>query len=591
MKKDTTKVATQYTWDLTPLYSSSRDPRIEQDMGTVEKVYAEFAAKYEHNTTYLTNDEELLKSLQDYEKLHVYAMPKPLLYFFYLRSLDSSDPYVTAQNSLISNRLTKASNLLTFFPISVGALSTSRQQALLRDKRFAHFHFLLSCIFTDYKYRLSVSEEKIVSLKHLPAHQYWVYHNHKLLNTRMVVWKKKSIPIAEAIELVAHEKTPTLRKKLAGLVYQQLKEVADFSEGEINAVYTDKKIDDELRGYSQPYEDTIRNYRNDPVVVERLREVVTQGFKIAHRFHSIKARLLKQKRLDYSDRAASVGKIKASYTFDESMSFVKKTFGSIDPRFASILDSYLKNRQIDVYPRKGKTSGAFCSGSYNNPTFILLNHVDSFRSLTTLAHELGHGFHNELSQSQGPLYSDYSTALAETASTLFEGIVTDAIYGSLSRADQIIVLHDKINEAVATIFRQIACFNFEFELHMKIRSQGFVAKEEIAALHNKHMSAYLGPIFSIPPDAGYMFVSWSHIRRFFYVYTYSYGLIISRALLRRYYQDRSFWKQIEQFLSAGGNDTPENILRKIGIDVTQPRFFQEGLKSIEEDIDKLEALL
>jgi oligoendopeptidase F len=161
---------------------------------------------------------------------------------------------------------------------------------------------------------------------------------------------------------------------------------------------------------------------------------------------------------------------------------------------------------------------------------------------------------------------------------------------SLSDKEKIIVLHDKINGDVATIFRQISCFNFELELHNAIRTKGSVSKEEICTIHNKNMQAYLGPAFRMIPDDGYMFASWSHIRRFFYVYSYAYGSLVSKALLRKYRQDPSFWCKIEIFLSAGGKDTPENILKEIGIDVTKPEFFMEGLKTIEDDIALLEGL-
>jgi oligoendopeptidase F len=160
----------------------------------------------------------------------------------------------------------------------------------------------------------------------------------------------------------------------------------------------------------------------------------------------------------------------------------------------------------------------------------------------------------------------------------------------LSPARQIVALANKINSEITMIFRSIACFNFESDLHAEIRSTGFVPKERIAALHNKNMQAYLGDTFELIPDDGYFFVAWHHIRRFFYVYSYAYGILVSKALLRRYKQDKSFWKKIEQFLSAGGKDSPENILKEIGIDVSKPSFWKEGLKEIEDDISKLEKL-
>lgn len=590
MKKTAAKKAP--VWDLGLLYSSPTDPRIEQDMRTVENAFDDFGKKYDiADKAYLTDPKALCAALTAYEELHAYKIPKPILYFFFAQSLNSDDTFATAQNALLSNRMTKATNKAMFFPISLGMMDARRQREVLQDPTLKHFRFLLDCIFSDAKHQLTVAEEKIMSLKSLPAKEAWVAHNDKILDSQTIMWRRKKLPINKALELISQQKTSSGRRELAQAVYKVLKSVAVFSEGEINAIYTDKKINDELRKFDTPYAETVREYRNDIDVVERLRMVVTDNFHLVHRFNKIKAKLLKQKHLNYSDRGASVGELSTSYSFDTCVALLKKTLSDIDDKYVKIFETYLAKGQIDAMPRKGKTGGAYCAGSYGHPTFVLLNHVDSIRSYTTLAHEMGHAFHTELSRGQGPLYAEYSYALAETASTLFEDIAFDAILESLPAKEKIIMLHDKINSTIATIPRQIACFNFELELHQTIRAKGFVPKEEIAALHNKHMQAYLGPTYKMIPDDGYMFVSWGHIRRFFYVYSYAYGLIVSRALLRRYRKDELFWKNIERFLSAGGKDTPENILKEIGVDVTKPDFFKEGLKAIEEDIDKLESLL
>lgn len=565
---------------------------MEQDMTALESVVTDFVGKYDTpEKRYLIDGTILLDALNEYEILHRMLPPKPLLYLFYRESIDSDNSHVHAKNALYSQRAAKLNVSLQFFQLSLGAIPAEKQQEYLSDPRLSRFRFLLECVFSDAKHKLSQSEEKMLALKQLPAKDLWISHNQKLLNARQVSWKGKTLPLAEAMGMIAEQKTAALRQKLAMLVYAEIDRIATFSEGEINAVFTDKKIEDELRGFDVPYEDTVREYRNDPAVVERLVKTVTEAFPIAHRFHALKARLLKQKRLGYWDRAAKIGQIETTFTFEESVRILVETFGALDKKYADYLEAMVRERRIDVYPRKGKRGGAYCSGSYPYPTFILLNHVDTYRSFTTLAHELGHSFHSELSKSQGPIYTEYSYSLAETASTLFESIASDAVFETLSKKDQIIALHDRIGNDVATIFRQIACFNFELDLHEMIRSKGYASKEDIAALHNKHMLAYLGPKFSMIPEDGSMFASWSHIRRFFYVYSYAYGMIVTKALLRRYRQDKSYWKEIEKFLSAGGKDTPENILKEIGVDVSSPEFFKEGLKAIEEDIERLERLV
>jgi oligoendopeptidase F len=581
----------KYQWNLKLLYSSEKDMRIEADLKSIEKKVDAFAKKYDtRDKGYLTKTPALKKALTAYEKLLAIGVPKPLLYFFYLTDIDSSNTAAAAKLNLISNRVTVAFNKLIFFDVSIGQIDPARQKSFLKDSSLKHFKFYLSCIFEDAKHRLSVPEEKILSLKSLPGRELWNQAHDRLLNAKTLEWKGKAIPISQAINMIRSMRLQSDRAKLTTAINASLKAVVPFSEAEINAIYTNKKIDDTLRGFAVPYAETVLGYRNDPKVVDNLVKTVTRAFPIAHRFNRIKARLLGQKKLRYYDNRLSINDGAAAYPFNKTVSMVKNTFGKVDMKYADILESFLKAGQIDVFPRTGKAGGGYCSSSYDAPTFILLNHVDNADSMHTLAHEMGHAFHSELSRSQGPLYCGYSTSLAETASTLFEGLAQEAEMEGLSPARQIVALANKINSEITMIFRSIACFNFESDLHAEIRSTGFVPKERIAALHNKNMQAYLGDTFELIPDDGYFFVAWHHIRRFFYVYSYAYGILVSKALLRRYKQDKSFWKKIEQFLSAGGKDSPENILKEIGIDVSKPSFWKEGLKEIEDDISKLEKL-
>ena len=589
-KSKSAKTGIRTEWNLGLLYKSPTDPQIEKDVVAFEALRSDFAKKFDiADKRYLVDAGALLGTLKAYEEI-VAKSSKPIQYFELLRDVDSKNEIANSQIPLLSNRLTKAANMTKFFRNSLGSIVADKQKEFLASGKLKPYRFFLACTFSDAKYFLSVPEEKIMSLKGQPSYDMWVDHNQRILSTKTITWKGKKMPLPQALNNTQSIGDHVARQKMATLVNEVLKDVSQFTEGEVNAVYTNKKINDELRGYKTPYEDTVHNYRNDPKVVENLVATVTKEFPIAHRFYRVKARLLKQKRLGYCDRGAKMGSIKQSFSFDDSLSKLLKIFVSIDKKYSDTLGAFSKKGQIDAMPKVGKTSGAYCCGSYENPTFVLLNHVGNLHSFTTFAHEMGHAFHTELSRSQGPWYSGYSTSLAETASTLFESIALESIFEGLSEKEKILVLHDRINDDIATVFRQIACFNFELDLHNSIRAKGFLSKEEIADIHNKNMKAYLGPLFDLKQDDGYMFVQWSHIRRFFYVYSYAYGMLVSKALLRKYKKDKSFWSSIEKFLSSGGKDTPENILKEIGLDLSKPDFWMEGLKEIEDDIIKLEKL-
>ena len=551
----------------------------------------DFASKYDiSDKNYLKDENALYEILSDYERLSEITENNAITYFSLSQDLNANDRIASSKLALLSNRMAKLGNKLTFFEISIGKIEKDLQDKFLKSDKLKHFRVFLKRIFDDAKYSLSIPEEKIMSLKSQPAYEMWVSGNEKILNMKTIKFKGEVMPISKAMSTMRYLSKSADREKLSTEINKVLKEVASFSEAEINAVITNKKINDELRGYKTPYENRIVSCENDSKVVDDLVNIVTQGFRISHKFYKLKAKLLNKKRLSYEDRSVSIGKIKSSFSFNDSISLFKKTLDNVDNKFTEILNSYLENGQIDVYPKIGKTGGAYCAGSYKTPTFVLLNHVDGLNSFSTLAHEMGHAFHTELSKSQGILYHGYSTSLAETASTLFEALAFESVFEKLSPKEQIIVLHDRISDDISTVFRQIACFNFELELHNTIREKGFLSKEEIANIHNKNMKAYLGPNFDLKEDDGYFFVVWSHIRNFFYVYTYAYGQLVSKALFAKYKEDKNFWKSIDRFLSSGGKASPEEILKEIGLDVYNGEVWKKGLAQIESDIDRLEKL-
>jgi oligoendopeptidase F len=577
-------------WDLQLLYKNAKDPALEQDIKKYEKICADFEKKYKNNLDFLDNEIKLFKALEDYEKLYASTSgSKPIVYFHYRKDLNSEDKEAESFSNKIIQRLTKAGNKCIFFDLALAKIPAQKQKIYLKSKKLKHYKYFLEKIFKTAKYNLSEPEEKILNLKSLPGFGMWVHGQQKLLSSQVVQWKDKMFPLSEAFNILPELKTKERRALNIGS-NAVLKSISHFAESEINAVYTDKKINDELRGFEKPYSATILHYLNDEKSIINLVNTVTDHFPISHRFYAIKARMLKLKSLEYADRSARVGKISMKFGFEECVGILKNGFGKAGRSYTDILYSYLKKGQIDVFPKQGKKGGAYCSGTVGLPTFVMLNHVDTFDSLKTFAHEMGHAIHTELSKSETPIYQDYPISIAEAASTLFENFAFDEVFPKLSEKEKIIALHDKINDSVSTVFRQIACFNFELELHEIIRSQGAISKEEIAALHNKHMHAYLGPLFNMKENDGYFFVNWSHIRRFFYVYSYAYGDLISSALYKKFKQDNSYIKKIEIFLKAGSSDSPENIFKSIGIDTSQSGFFKEGLKEIEENIKKLEKL-
>ncbi len=581
---------TQTSWNLSSFYKDVTDPAIERDQRKADLAVAAFAKKYRKDKKHLKSPMALAKALEEYEKLILLPSSKAGYYVFYRKDLNVEDKAAEALGAKLDDRGTKRGNQLIFFTLEIGKVPLATQKKFLKAKELAPFRYWLKQVFEDARFTLSEPEEKILSLKSDVSSGRWVQATENVLNKQVVTFGKEILPLPKAESMIQNLPT-TKRRALWKAVTERYVAVSDMAESELNAIYTNKKINDELRGYKTPYEATIRGYQNEEKSILALVDAVTRANGVAQRFFKIKAKLLKEEHLTYADRAAVVGKLGGKIPFDKAAKEVREVFGNLKPLYADIFDTMLENGRIDVYPKKGKTGGAYCSSGVTVPTFVLLNHVDTFESLKTLAHEMGHAVHAERSHTQRPFYDGHTISTAETASTFFEYAALRNFVDRLPEKDKIIALHNIIQDDVATVFRQIAFFNFEKSLHDAVRKDGYVPKEKIATLMNDAVRKYLGPAFKLEEADGYFFVTISHIRRFFYVYSYAYGQLISKGLHRHLEKNPKFIDKVDQFLCAGESDSPENIFASIGVNTRSPKIFEEGIASIEEDVKRLEKLV
>ncbi|MEJ0002189.1 MAG: M3 family metallopeptidase [bacterium] len=576
-------------WDLKLLYKSDSDPQIKKDLKKITDLCMAFEKKYK-GKAFTVSPQVLAKALNDYEKLHVeIGGRKPWWYFTLKADLNSSDTNAVAQATKCEQIITEASNKKKFFFLEVAKIPASKQGAFLKHPSLAAFRYQLEQVFKHAKYNLSEGEEQLEDLLGQTSYTMWVDGQQKLLNQQTIEFKGKKMPVPEALGIGASlEKND--RHALHAKLMTMLKSISHGAEGELNAIVNFKKVMDDRRGYAKPYSSTILGYENDEKAIESFIALVTKNFKMAHRFYALQARLFKEKKLSVADRDVQLGTIKTKFDFETSVSMLRTVLGTIDDEYVGFLDTYLANGEIDVYPKKGKKAGAYCWGMPGLPTVLLLNHTDDIRSAETIAHEMGHAIHTEMSKRQPSQYRHYTTSTAEVASTFFEQTIEDEIKKRLTDREKIILLHNKIKGDITTIFRQVACFNFETELHNTIRKEGQVSKEKMAEMMRKHLQSYLGDAVDVTADDGYFFVFWPHIRTFFYVYSYAYAQLISKALYEKWRKDPAYAKKVKQFLLAGRSMSPEDIFKSIGIDTSKTSFFEAGLKGIERDIATLEKL-
>ena len=597
-KKNNQKNKHENKWDLSPLYAKDTDPQIEKDLQKFKKLSYAFISKWQNRKDYLKNPKVLKEALFDYETwLDKGGILGEIGYYFSLRSAQDENNFkLKARLNQIDDFATKISNDATFFTLNLSKIPKTIQKKFLKDKNLARWHHFLTRLFETAKYSLSEPEEKIMQLKSNPAHTQWVNMLSSLLakETKQVYnseGKLAELPFAQVVSLTAHP-TKKIRDKAAVAFNEVLAKYADVAEAEINAILLNKKTNDEIRNL--PRADSSRHISDDvsPEVVDALVEEVTNFFPLSRKYYSLKAKVLKKPQLAYHERNIPVGKTVTKYPYKKAVNLVSDVFKDLDPEFHKFFQHFIDNNQIDVFPYAGKSGGAFCA--YNSPTaptYILLNHTGQLRDVLTLAHEAGHGINDEfMKEAQTELYFGTPLVTAEVASTFTEDFVLEKLLTKAKDEEKLSLMFAKLDDEISTVIRQVAAYKFETELHRTFRAKGYLSKEEIGQIFQKNMKAYMGPGVEQSEGSANWWIYWSHFRNFFYVYSYASGILISKSLQRSVRENPEFIENIKEFLRAGVSDSPENIFKKIGVDINDRKFWRAGLEEIAELLEESKRL-
>ena len=179
---------------------------------------------------------------------------------------------------------------------------------------------------------------------------------------------------------------------------------------------------------------------------------------------------------------------------------------------------------------------------------------------------------------------------AEVASTFFEDFVFEHLLAEVDDQTRLSLLMSKLGDQISTIHRQVACYTFEQELHQSYREQGYLSSDEIGGIFQKHMSAYMGASVEKSKGSENWWVYWSHIRSYFYVYSYASGLLISQSLQAKVRENSEFITKVKNFLGAGMSASPKQIFADLGIDIADKRFWLQGLEEMEKLLAETEKL-
>jgi len=577
-------------WDLSDLAQKHNDPKFFEERTLHEKKIKAFAKKWRKDQSYLINNQSLKKALDEYNTLSG-LLDTEGSYLFLSRQIDTGNTQLAAAEKKYIEFGQKLSDEIRFFGLSLTKIEVKFQKKFLADKQLHDYRNFLKGIFESAKFTLSEKEERILSLKSGVSHGNWdtmvdeifAHESSEVLTIGIGGQRPKKKQTFTEIMSLLNSSCSRVRNSAASAVEQILEKNAFVVEKEFNSILENKKIDDELRGYVRPDHARVLSDDISFNIVDTMAGVVTENFKIAREYYALKAKLLKKEALGYHERNLDISKNTKDYSYEESVNLVAESMRLIDPEFSDIHMDLCSTGKIDVYPKSGKRGGAFCFyHKKQNPVYIMLNHTDKVRDVSTLAHEMGHAIHGTLAKKETEINYDTPMFMAEIASTFCEEYAFDKILENSSDKEKLGLYMQKIGDSISTISRQIAAYNFEREIHDTFRERGYLSRDEIGHIFKKHMSAYMGSAVLQNYGAENWWMYWSHFRSPFYVYSYASGLLIANGMRAIVRKNPERWSEVKKFFYTGTSKSPEQVFTEMGIDISDKDFWQGGMNEVKK---------
>jgi oligoendopeptidase F len=581
-------------WDLEPLVGGEGEPGVESRLGDALDRSQAFAERYAGKLGELDSAglAEAMAELAAIYELLGRASSYAALRFY----TDTATPANGALLQKVQERETQIATTLLFFELEWAALSDERTEELLEGDGLDFCRHYLRNARRYREHLLTEPEEKILTEKSLTGAGAWSRLFEELTSAIEV-----ELPRALAAEPVALDVAlsnlmaadPDVRRTTAEAVTAALEPGLRTRAFLFNTLLADKATDDRLRRY--PSWLAARNLSNEASdeSVQALIEAVRGRYEIARRWYRLKARLLGVEKLADYDRMAAVTEDEVTFSFAQGREIVLDCYSSFSGELGALAKRFFDERWIDAPVRPAKRGGAFCAPAVPSAhPYVLLNYTARRRDVLTLAHELGHGVHFALAARQGIFHQSTPLTLAETASVFAETIVFGRLLAEdSSPASRLALLAENLEDTIATVFRQVAMNRFEDLVHTARREQGELSVGRFGELWAESQSELLGD--SVEITDGYR-SWWSYVPHFIgspgYVYAYAYGQLLALSVYQRYEQQGpELVPRYLEMLAAGGSRSPEELGQIVGIDLSDPGFWDAGLDLVERQLREAEA--
>ena len=578
-------------WNLDVIYRGFDDPAFAADMEKLEKLvkdYAAFAGELDRQTPL----DGLKKGIALEEALTVLTA-KLGEYASLRQSVNTRDAEAGSRLGQVMQRISGAAGAQAQWREWVSKIP-DLMVLVAGDETLKDYTFLFERLLRNSTHLLGSLGEQISARLSMSGSSAWSDLQGYLTSTVPVSYNGGTTNLS-AIRNLAYAPDPAVRKAAyeAELsCYDRIKDSVAFA---LNSIKLETISDCQLRGYGSPLDRTLEQSDMKRQTLDAMLGAMEEYMPKFRQYLRAKGKALGHENgLPWYDLFAPMGKSAAQYTAEDAKRILVELFSTFDQELADMVARAFDESWIDFYPRDGKTGGAFCAGvECIGQSRILTNFDGTFGSIVTLAHELGHAFHNQCIRTHRPLNRDYSMPVAETASTFNECVVmAAAIRQAKSHDEELALIESQLQDVTQIICDIYSRYLFE-SMVLENREQQFMDADTLCGMMLKAQEQSYGdgldPGFRHP----YMWICKSHYYgATFYNFPYAFGGLFARGLYAQYQREgAAFVPKYKKLLRTTTVATAEDVAQVAGIDLTDKEFWRGALQTVAQQIDLVCGLL
>ncbi|WP_018111565.1 M3 family oligoendopeptidase [Thermus igniterrae] len=558
------------TWDLTPLFPGLETPEFQRAWEGLKGRIGQLKDLLEREASL----GEVLTALDA-----ILEESTPLWAYLYARfSADTSDEAALAKFSELE---------MLFLDFQRLRPRLTRYLALQDPAEAGPYRILVEEAKEEALHMMPEGEEVLAAELSLSGRQAWAKLHENLTSQITAVVDGEELPITQVRNLYFRPEEAVRKKAYEAELRAWERHEVPLAYA-LNGVKGEAGVLNRRRGYRDDLEPTLHRNRITRRALGAMQEAVRESLPLFRRYFALKAKALGKERLDWWDLFAPIGQGRP-WTLEEARRFIREKLAAFSENAASVAEAAFAERWMDLLPRKGKVGGAYCMPRGGGKSLILANYEESFESLSTLAHELGHAYHNFALARVPAALREVPMTLAETASIMNETLVVEAALKEASPEEGLLILDAYLQGAAQVVVDIHSRFLFESWVFQGRKARELSPREFKELMLKAQEEAYGEALATRHP---YMWAVKGHYYGAdFYNYPYTFGLLFGLAVYGEAKEDPHFAQRYEELLAASGMYTARELALRFGFDLESPAFWRKGLGVLADKVAELERRL